>query len=90
MIYITARHMEPSHSTKHEHIAEVRWRNPGDGTTGTTSRADMVAWIRKGNDAQVQDGRGSVQVAVVEANPPYLRTVADGVYTNNLLSLPVY
>jgi hypothetical protein len=90
MIYITARHMDPSDSARHEHIAEVRWRNPADGATGASSRAVMVDWINEGNDAWVQDGAGGVRVGVVHGSPPYLRTFADGVYTNNLLSLPTY
>lgn len=90
MIFITARHMDPSSSTRHEHIAEVRWRNPADGATGASSRAVMVDWISKGNDARVQGGAGGVRVGVVQGSPPYLRAFADGVYTNNLLSLPAY
>ena len=33
---------------------------------------------------------GTVKVGVVDATPPYLRTHADGVWTDNLLALPRY
>jgi hypothetical protein len=33
-------------------------------------------------------GIRDVQVLVVNANPPYLRTHADGQWSNNLLALP--
>jgi hypothetical protein len=49
MIYITARHMDPNDSTRHEHIAEVRVRNPADGATGAFSRAVIVDWMNKAN-----------------------------------------
>lgn len=90
MIFITARHMNPSTSTQHQHIAAVRWRDAVDGSTGSMTREQAVAWIRKGGDARVQDGTRSVVVGVVEGTPPYLRTHANGVYTDNLLSLPTY
>lgn len=88
MVYITQVRM--SNGAGHEHIAEVRWRNPADGKTGATSRADMVAWIDGGGVAKVQDSRGDVEVQTVKGTPAYLRTVADGRYTDNLLYLPRY
>ncbi|MFI5729258.1 DUF3892 domain-containing protein [Kribbella sp. NPDC051587] len=91
MIYITAVHMEPSWGSSHEHIAEVRWQNPQSRATGVSSKAAMVGWIaNKSGDARVRDLYGDVQVGVVEANPPYLRTYSDNRYTDNLLSLPRY
>lgn len=89
MIYITAIHLEGGN--RHEHIAEVKWRNPTEGTTGASSRALMVDWIKnKKGDAQVTDGRNTAQVGVVDASPPYLRTHADRKWTDNLLALPKY
>ncbi|ACL64663.1 conserved hypothetical protein [Anaeromyxobacter dehalogenans 2CP-1] len=86
MVYITAVHMEGGE--RHEHIASVRWSNPADGKSDVSTRATMVDWIKKGGDARVTDGRNEVQVGVVDANPPYLRTFADGKPTDNLLALP--
>ena len=88
MIYITAVHMEPSNGTTHEHIARVKWTEEGTAKAGDDTRAQMVTWINDGIEARVKDGTRSVQVGVVDAKPPYLRTHADGYYTNNLLSLP--
>lgn len=90
MIHITEIHMSPG-GTGHEHIASVRWRNPGTGATGENTRAGMVEWIDQGGEARVRDSRGGdVVVGVVRATPPYIRTYADGVYTDNLLYLPQY
>lgn len=88
MVYITEVHM--SGGTNHEHITEVRWRNPSTGGTGQSSREAMIDWIDKGGDARVKDRYGDVQVRVVRATPPYLRTYADDRPTDNLLSLPRY
>jgi len=75
----------------HEHIADVRWRNPQTGATGVSTRQAMVAWIRGGDEARVRDSAGDdVKVGVVDATPPYIRTYADGVPTDNLLYLPRY
>jgi hypothetical protein len=89
MVEITAVHMVGGQN--HEHIAEVRWRDPSDGDTGATSRAEMVRFLKdeKGK-AYVGNGQHRVWVGDVEANPPYIRTYADGVWTNNLLALPRY
>ena len=89
MVYVTAVHMEGGQ--QHEHIASVQWRNPADNGTGQSMREAMVDWIQnKNGDARVNDGRNEVQVGVVKATPPYLRTHADGKWTDNLLALPRY
>jgi hypothetical protein len=90
MIYITAVHMSPG-GTRHEHIADVQWRNSATGATGANSRAEMVTWIRdQQGDARVTDGRIEVRVGVVDGTPPFIRTYADQVWTDNLLALPRY
>lgn len=90
MIYVTEVHMSPGGSG-HQHIAAIRWRNPTSGATGAYSRAQIVSWINQGGDARVRDGYSDeVQVRVVNAAPPYIQTYADGVPTDNLLSLPRY
>jgi hypothetical protein len=50
----------------------------------------MVDWINEGGVARVQQGANEVAVGVVKASPPYIRTYADGKWTNNLLALPEY
>jgi hypothetical protein len=87
-IYITARHMVGG--SEHEHIAEVKWENRQTDDTGKNSRSQMVKWIEDGGDARVANGSSYVKVGVVDASPKYIRTYADGVWTNNLLALPEY
>ena len=89
MVYITAVHMADGNSG-HEHIASVRWWNPATRTSGESTRATMVDWINDGGDARVQGDYGDVKVRVVDASPPYIRTHANGVWTDNLLALPRY
>lgn len=89
MIYITAIHMTPP-GTRHEHIAEVRWQNSMTGATGETTREGAVDYLNGGDRMQVKTSTGAIEVVVVNASPPYIRTVANGVATDNLLSLPRY
>ena len=90
VVYIMKRHMEGG--SEHRHIAKVLWQERGGDTTETSTTAQMVDWIRnKGGEAFVKDGSGrEVVVGWVDATPPYLRTHADGVPTDNLLSLPEF
>ena len=74
--------------SRHEHIAWVRWYNPKTAASGDADVAGMVKFIREGNRAYVSDGHRSADVGVVEAHPPYIRTYADKVWTDNLLALP--
>jgi hypothetical protein len=89
-IYITARHMVGG--SGHQHIASVRWRQTDDASkTGENTRDQMVDWIKnKGGVAYVTDGTNTVAVGVRDANPPYLQTYADKVWTDNLLALSTY
>jgi hypothetical protein len=87
MVFIT--HIRQAGGRGHEHITDVKWRDPADGKVGESSVPIMVAWIEnKGGKAKVTDGQRTVDVGVIKAQPPYLRTHADGVWTDNLLALP--
>jgi hypothetical protein len=89
MVYVTAVHMVGGEG--HEHIASVRWQNPEGGAEGVSTRARMVEWIgNEGGQAYVTDGIQTATVGVVQAYPPYIRTYADRVWTDNLLALPRY
>jgi hypothetical protein len=89
MVRVTTVHMEGGES--HEHIARVRWTNPQTGDSGQSTREQMIEYLRKpGTRAFVTDGERTVNIRIVEAEPPYIRTHADGVWTNNLLALPRY
>lgn len=76
----------------HEHIAHLWWTNQATGASGDNARGDIVAWIEHQNGkAYVEDERGyRVDVFVVTPNigAKYLRTFADGRWSNNLLALP--
>jgi hypothetical protein len=90
VIQITHKRMSVSGSKRHEHISAVKWYNPKDGNVDSSTVATMVTWLRKGNRAYVCDGYNIVEVGVVEANPPYIRTHADKKWTDNLLALPAF
>lgn len=85
-VYTTA--ISPANAGTHQAIATIRWLDSANSTSSTMSKADAVAWIRRGNRMWVAAEDGPVEVLVVDANPPYLRTVRDNTYTDNLLALP--
>jgi hypothetical protein len=76
----------------HQHIVHLWWTDPASGYTGDNTRAEMVAYIERQNGkAFVEDGRGhraDVAVVTPQYGEKYLRTHADGVWTDNLLALP--
>lgn len=91
MVYITAIHL--AGGSEHEHVASVRWLNAENGQSGESDRAAMVEWLDRvgtSNIAKVAGPQGSAQVGVVDSQPKYLRTYADGQWSNNLLSLPKF
>ena len=81
-----------SGGTTHQHIVRVWWTNPSTSESNDNSRADIVSWIEnKSGKAYVEDAQGNrVDVGVVTPThgDKYLRTYADGVWTDNLLALP--
>lgn len=75
----------------HDSITRYKWRNESTGKTGDTDKPSMVSWLDKaGNSAYVSNGSSHVAVGVVrpQSGAPYLRTHANGVWTDNLLALP--
>lgn len=62
----------------------------GTGGGGWTwTKKQVVDSIRAGtNTFFTMVGGVRANVHVVEGNPPYVQTVADGKWTNNLLALP--
>ena len=73
-----------------EHIVAVRWLSDQDSSIGESTRETMVNWVRDGGYAYVQGSQSRSQVGVVDATPPYLRTYANGIWNDNLLSLPTF
>lgn len=89
MVRITAIHMVGAEH--HQHIAEMKWANPTDGSTGASSREAMVKFIRDDSGEAYVDGPTKrAYLRVREATPPYVQTYADGTWTDNLLALPRY
>ncbi|MFL1897519.1 DUF3892 domain-containing protein [Streptomyces tauricus] len=89
-IQITAVRL--SGGTTHEHITHLWWTGQESGKTGNSTRAQIVDWIEnQAGKAYTSDRAGHrAEVAVVTParGEKYLRTRADGVWTNNLLALP--
>lgn len=75
----------------HESISDYLWIDSANSTTNWASKAAMVDWVRQNpNKAWVHGSAGSAWVIAVDSSTsePYLRTMADGVLSDNLLSLP--
>jgi hypothetical protein len=80
-----------SGGTSHQHIIRLWWVDPASTQSDNDSRADLVSWIERGGSAYVEDSldnRVSVGVVVPQVGEKYLRTHADGKWTDNLLALP--
>lgn len=80
-------------SKTHESIVRYQWRNDATGAVGDNDKPSMVSYIddNKGS-VYVQNGGSRVAVATVHPanSPAYLRTHADGKWTDNLLALPTF
>ena len=80
-----------NHANPHEAITTLGWINQQTGQTGLSSRLDIYNWIEKGGEAIVHDRYNNtvkVGTAVTASGTKYVRTHADGKWTDNLLSLP--
>lgn len=89
-VQITDVRMAPS-GQGHEAISHYFWKDDSNGTSNWADKASMVDWVRgPSNQAWVGGPVKSAWVEVVEnsGGQPYLRTRADGVLSDNLLSLP--
>lgn len=86
--YITAVHLPGGPG--HEHIELLRWQNPRTGESGESSPEAIAGWIDSGGDLRVRrPGGDEARVAVVD-EPQFIRTYADGAWTDDLLGLPRY
>lgn len=76
----------------HQHIAHLWWKDPASGLLGDDTRAAMVTYVERQNGKVfVEDGYGhrvDARVVTPQYGEKYLRTYADGVWTDNLLALP--
>lgn len=85
-VYITA--ISPGTTQEHDRVDSIRWVNPADSTSRVMSIDRAVTWVREGHVFIVAGDDGPVEVQVVNADRPYLRTVANGKWADNLLALP--
>lgn len=85
-VYVTA--VSPAVANQHAAIASIRWLDSANSTSKVMSKQAAVDWLNKGHRLWVASEDGPVEVRVVDASPPYLRTVRDNSYTDNLLALP--
>jgi hypothetical protein len=80
-----------NHLNPHEGISELGWINEETRASGRSTRLQMIEFIERQNGvAYVKDGNGNIAYVGV-VNPglgrnKYLRTHADGKWTDNLLS----
>ncbi|TCJ40107.1 DUF3892 domain-containing protein [Parafrankia sp. BMG5.11] len=77
----------------HSGIAQLKWIERQSGKTEISNVLPILVDFVREHPGQsgVQGKSGKwVDVGVVEAQPPHLRSYADGVYTNNLLELPEF
>ncbi len=81
------RHDDPHHA-----IESVGWINEEDKSRGSNTRLEMYDWIKnKGGVAFVRDSYGNsitVGTAISPNGTKFIRTYADGKWTDNLLALP--
>jgi hypothetical protein len=82
-VYVTA--IRPSTARRHDEITGIRWRDSSNSTSNKMTISQTIAWLRKGNQLIVAGDSKAAEVRVVDADPPYIRTVADGLYTDSLL-----
>jgi hypothetical protein len=91
MIEITAIRL--AGGTSHEHITDVLWRS-ATTSTGLCPQEAIVDWLSVSTDNQavVADGSNWVPVLVVRPGNrrPYIRAQSDGVWTDDLLTLPAF
>lgn len=86
MIFITAIHLVAG--TDHSHIERVRWLNCADAKSNIMTVAQAVALLDRGTKLYVATTDTPIEVRKVKAARPYIRTVADNTWRNNLLELP--
>lgn len=76
-----------------DEIVRYAWKDTNNGSVGQSDKPSLVAWVdERSNTAYVGSGSNRVNVGVVrpQSGQPYLRTYADGKWTNNLINLPIF
>lgn len=80
------------HDDPHEAISELGWVNEDTGESRRSDRLTIYNWLKNENGvAYVMDRLGNKAYLYPRENSRgtrYVQTYADGVWTDNLLSLP--
>ena len=80
-----------NHQNPHEAITHLGWVNEATGESGKSTRLEMYDFLQnKGGQAYTKDNFGNVAYLYPRVSPnnnPFVQTVADRTYTDNLLSL---
>jgi hypothetical protein len=80
-------HLDPHHA-----ITDLGWVNVGTGEHGRSTRQQVYDWLKsQGGQAFVLDRLGNKAYVFPRENThgtQYVQTVADRVWTDNLLALP--
>lgn len=80
-----------NHENPNVAITNLGWVNEADGTSGKNTRIEIYDWIKGGGHAYVKDAYGnkaSLITAETALGTKYVKTIADGTKTDNLLTLP--
>jgi hypothetical protein len=76
----------------HEAISSLGWINEETGARGTSTRLEIYDFVKnKGGTAYVIDRKGNRALVAARENvhgTKFVQTYADGIWTDNLLSLP--
>jgi hypothetical protein len=78
------------HYDPHEAITHLGWVNESTQKRGKSTRAEIVKFLEDNNSAYTKDGFGKIAYLVVrisQAGNKYVKTIADGRETDNLLYL---
>lgn len=79
------------HENPYTAIESMKWINDSNNETGTTSRLGMYKWVKDGGIAYVQDAQDNKAELIhteTALGTKYVKTKADDVKSDNLLSLP--
>jgi len=79
--------------THHAHIQRLKGYDSSTGTEYEDTREGWVRYVRAGGYADTRDACGNVAYVKARQTPGgtwYVQTIADGVYSDNLLALPNY
>jgi Protein of unknown function (DUF3892) len=80
-------------SKTHESIVRYKWKSEQDNSIGESDKPSLVKWVDvTTNHAYVKNGSSKVSVGSVHptSTPAYVRTHADGKWSDNLLALPTF